>query len=44
MSLFNQFDEELGSSLRYCRKAKLKLKQLTKNIIELQINNQVNYL
>ncbi|XP_050532121.1 uncharacterized protein LOC126900450 [Daktulosphaira vitifoliae] len=41
LSLFNQFEEELGSSLRHCRNATRKLKQLTKNIVELKLNNQL---
>jgi len=44
LSCINDFEEGLESSLRHCRYASRKLKQLTKITAELKLNNQVNLM
>lgn len=43
VSLTNNFDLSLGSSLRHCCRASQKLRLLTKKVVELKLNNQVSY-
>lgn len=43
VSLTNNFDLNLGSSLRHYYRASQKLQLLTKKAVELKLNNQVRY-
>lgn len=43
VSLTNNFDLNLGSSLKHYCRASRKLQLLTKKIVELKLNNQVRY-